>query len=257
MGGRAITASSRTSPPGASSYSDSAAWRLEALWVAKRVRAGRSERSMSSSTSESSRPDSNEIDVATELVRRIEKGDPIAEARLVERYSRGLLYMLQRTTRNPFLAEDLHQETFRIVLERLRTRGLGQPEKLTGFIHRTARNLFIANYRKALRRQTQNDDSAIRKVVDPAPNQLGSFLDKEEADLVRQLISELKPDRDRQLLLRFYIAEEEKEQICRDLGLSSLHFNRVLFRARQRFKDLLERFEKRQNLEQVGLEYEG
>ncbi len=47
-------------------------------------------------------------------------------------------------------------------------------------------------------------------------------------------------DRDRQILYRFYIAEEDKERICADLDLSSLHFNRVLFRARQRFKDLLE-----------------
>ncbi len=61
-----------------------------------------------------------------------------------------------------------------------------------------------------------------------------------ESQCVRQVIGELKTERDRQLLLRFYLAEDDKEQICSDLGLSSLHFNRVLFRARQRFKVLLE-----------------
>lgn len=64
--------------------------------------------------------------------------------------------------------------------------------------------------------------------------------------IVRRLIGELPTDRDRQLLLRFYVAEEEKERICSDLGLDSLHFNRVLFRARHRFKELLERFQARQ-----------
>jgi RNA polymerase sigma-70 factor (ECF subfamily) len=63
---------------------------------------------------------------------------------------------------------------------------------------------------------------------------------------VRKLIGELPTDRDQQLLLRFYVAEEEKETICAELGLDSLHFNRVLFRARQRFKELLERFQKSQ-----------
>ena len=192
-----------------------------------------------------------ESEIARDLVCRIVQGDTAAEAKLVERYSRGLLYMLKRTTGNPAQAEDLHQETFRIVLERLRHRGLEEPEKLTAFIHRTARNLFIADHRKVARRQTQNDEDAISVLADPAPSQLGQVLDKEEAGLIRQLILELKPDRDRQLLLRFYLAEEDKEQICADLGLSSLHFNRVLFRARQRFKDLLERFDKRQRLEQV------
>ncbi len=43
------------------------------------------------------------------------------------------------------------------------------------------------------------------------------------------------------MLYRYYLAEEDKAAICADLGLSSLHFNRVLWRARQRFKKLLER----------------
>jgi len=55
------------------------------------------------------------------------------------------------------------------------------------------------------------------------------------------VIGELDGDRDRELLFRFYIAEEDKERLCEELGLTSLHFNRVLFRARQRYKELYER----------------
>jgi RNA polymerase sigma-70 factor (ECF subfamily) len=54
-------------------------------------------------------------------------------------------------------------------------------------------------------------------------------------------MAELGSDRDRQLLFRFYVGEEDKDRLCRDLDLSSLHFNRVLFRARQRYKELYER----------------
>ena len=49
---------------------------------------------------------------------------------------------------------------------------------------------------------------------------------------------ELASERDRQILFRFYIAEDEKEAICRDLRSASLHFNRVLFRARERYREL-------------------
>ena len=52
------------------------------------------------------------------------------------------------------------------------------------------------------------------------------------------MIEELGNDRDRQLLFRFYVAEEDKDEIAADLGLSSLQFNRVLYRARQRYKEL-------------------
>ena len=60
----------------------------------------------------------------------------------------------------------------------------------------------------------------------------------EKARLVRRLIGELPTDRDRQVLYRFYIAEDDKAAICQDLELSSLHFNRVLHRARQRYREL-------------------
>src|SRR6266542_2351992 len=56
-----------------------------------------------------------------------------------------------------------------------------------------------------------------------------------------QLISEMRSDRDRQILHRFFITEEDKGKICADLGLTSLHFNRVLSRALKRFKDLYEK----------------
>jgi hypothetical protein len=43
------------------------------------------------------------------------------------------------------------------------------------------------------------------------------------------------------VLFRFYLAEDKKEQICADLGLSGLHFNRVLHRARERYLELYKR----------------
>ncbi|HEX9941914.1 MAG TPA: RNA polymerase sigma factor [Thermoanaerobaculia bacterium] len=191
-------------------------------------------------------PEPDEAAVAADLVRRIAAGDEAAEGQLVERYRRGLLYLLRHLGALPDLADDLQQETFRIVLERLRQGGLADPAGLAPFLRGTARNLFIAERRKTARRRTWGDTGELAEAVAPAPSQLQSVLLEEEGEIVRRLIGELPTDRDRQLLLRFYVGEEDKESICADLGLDSLHFNRVLFRARQRFKDLLERFEKRQ-----------
>jgi RNA polymerase sigma-70 factor (ECF subfamily) len=185
-------------------------------------------------------PEPGEVAIATRLVRRIAAGDCAAEGELVERYSQGVLFLLQHRA-GPELAEDLHQETFRIALERLRERGLDDPAGLSFYLRGIARNLALAEWRKTGRRRTEASDEKLAEAVHPGPSPLSAVLLDEEAETVRRLIGELSADRDRQLLLRFYVAEEEKERICADLGLDSLHFNRVLFRAHQRFKKLLER----------------
>ncbi len=178
---------------------------------------------------------------AIELARRIGSGDAAAEGELVERYSKGVLFLLRRMTRDRALADDLHQETFRVVLERLRGASLEEPGKLPAFVLRTARNLFLAGYRKRVRRGEHHDLAPPESVPDPAPGQLEEVLRAERRAQVRQVIEELPTERDRLILLRYYAADQDKERICADLNLSAQHFHRVLFRARQRLRELLVR----------------
>ncbi len=187
------------------------------------------------------KPQASSTISTTELISRIQAGDRRAEGELVERHSRVLRESLRRLTLDPSLREDLYQETFRVVIEKLRHGGLDEPDKLVGFIFRTARNLFFRSGRKWLRGEA--DGAA--QLPDPAPGQLDRLLVEERAQVVHQLLDEMSPDRYRQILLRFYVAEEDKQRICRDLGLTALHFNRLLFRARQRFRQVLERSEQR------------
>ncbi len=181
-----------------------------------------------------------EAGIAAGLVRRIRGGDRSAEDEMIARYSRGVLFLLRRLSGGSDLAEDLHPETFRVVLERLRGPGLEDPGRLVGFIQGTARHLFLGENRKRLRRKTDAAGESLPDGADPLPSQLESTVRDERARLVRQMLAELEPERDRRVLYRFYLAEEDKDRICVDLGLSAKHFNRVLYRARQRFKRLLE-----------------
>ncbi len=166
------------------------------------------------------------------LVRRIVAGDQQAEVELVEHYSRGVMFIIRRELGGASVADDLYQETFRIALEKIRRGDLCEPEKLSGFMCGIARNLVIDYFRRGAREESLSEIEKVAPLAHPAPNQFDELLLKEKAALVRQVITELPTDRDRQILFRFYIAEEEKERICSDLGLTGLHFNRVLFRAR-------------------------
>jgi RNA polymerase sigma-70 factor, ECF subfamily len=186
-------------------------------------------------------------DVA-DLVRRIQAGEPAAESELVARFSRGLLLMLRRLVQNPALADDLHQETLALVIQKIRRGEVREPEKLAGFLRSTARNLFIADRRKEARYQALDDGEkeGPRPLTDRAPAPLERVLAEEEARQVQRLLGELRFDRDRQLLLRFYLSDDSKEKLCADLEIEPERFNKVLFHARERLRELWERAEKRQ-----------
>lgn len=177
-----------------------------------------------------------------DLVRRIRSGDPRAEEELIARFGEGLTFLLRRWTRGHSDAEDLYQETFRLGLEKIRRGEVRDPERLAGFLRSLARNLSIEHYRKATRRGAREEEiETAADTANPDTGQLGQLLRKEKVTLVRHLLGELGSERDRQVLFRFYIAEEDKESIRSDLGLTAPEFNLVLFRARRRYRDLYER----------------
>jgi RNA polymerase sigma-70 factor, ECF subfamily len=178
---------------------------------------------------------------AADLVSRIRAGDQQAEAELVERFGRGVLMIVRRSTGNAAVSDDLYQDTFRIALEKVRQGALRESEKLSAFICSVARNLVIEYFRRTARHESLTEIAEADRPPYSAPNQLEAVLQNERAAIVRQVINELPTDRDRQLLFRFYVVEDEKEKICADLGLSSLHFNRVLHRARERYRELYEK----------------
>lgn len=169
-------------------------------------------------------------------MRRIKAGDEAAETELVSRYCRGVRVLIGRSSSDVSAVDDLYQQTFQIVLEKIRRGDLREPEKLSGFICSVARNLVIDHFR---REAAHRFPAAVEgAAADPDSGPLERLLRVEKASIVRRVLAELPSERDRQILFRFYIAEHDKDSICRDLGLTSLHFNRVLFRARERYRVL-------------------
>lgn len=189
-------------------------------------------------------PDDSDFDPAA-LVARIRAGDAAAEEELVARFSTGILILLRRVTRDPTLSDDLHQETFEIALRRIRAGELREPEKLAPFLRQTAKNLALAAFRKGDRWRELDGEDGGAAPADPEGGPLGRMLRGEAASLVRQVLADLGSARDREVLWRYYIAEEDREPICRDLGLHRTQFNVILFRARERFRNLVEQSDDR------------
>lgn len=173
---------------------------------------------------------------ATELVTRIQQGDSIAERQLIEQYQAGLVLVVRRQAKAD-VVQEVVQETWRIVIEKIRNADLREPEKLGAFIAQIGRNQVIMYYRRE-RYSGANSDQVPEPYCSQGPLEL-----IEQADVQRiahHLLGQLNTPRDREILHRYYLMEEEKEKICDELDLTDLHFNRVIHRAKQRLRQVAE-----------------
>jgi RNA polymerase sigma-70 factor (ECF subfamily) len=172
-------------------------------------------------------------------------GDRAAESRMLIALRPGVLAVLRFGAFHRWVdAEDLTQETLQIVVERVRARTIDDPRKVFAFAAATARNLALNAARKVLRQQTVFDSDLVDEIaqnLEMEQNELSDADDRHLAQAVMTLLDELPTARDRQVLIRFYLDGADKQTLCRELGLSPKHFDRVLMRARGRLRTIIER----------------
>src|SRR5687767_3126041 len=185
------------------------------------------------------------VDEIERIVAAALTGDRQAESRMLIALRPGVLAVLRFGAFHRWVdAEDLTQETLHIVVERVRARTIDDPRKVFAFAAATARNLALNAARKVLRQQTVVDSELVDELaqnMEMEPNELSESDDRHLAEAVAALLEELPTERDRQMLIRFYLDGTDKQQLCQELGLSPKHFDRVLMRARSRLRAIIER----------------
>ena len=181
-----------------------------------------------------------EAQIAVAIVQGIRSGDAQSESRLVERYSRGLRFFMMRRVNDEERARDLLQETLCIAIAKLREINLDNPERLAGYLRGIAMRVAMNAGRRRQREPYLMESEAIAEIPDNEPRPFQFVAREQTVAAVRALLKAMPVARDRELLTRYYVHDEDKKDICKALNLDSLHFNRVLFRAKGRFKKLLE-----------------
>jgi len=166
--------------------------------------------------------------------------DAVSQLAAVYRDYPGLRALILHRVRDPDVAADILQDAAVTTLEKLRSGAIAHPEKLGGYLYRVALN-HLQNHRRK-DRSTVSSPEALEDLTDGGDDGDCERIGRSQSYVAaRQLLDEMPAERDRELLARYYLGDEDKAQICRDLGLSQKHFNRVIFRARNRFRELLER----------------
>jgi RNA polymerase sigma-70 factor, ECF subfamily len=203
---------------------------------------------MGDGSSAAYRPDAAPIDSSetadaaelTAVVERIRSGQPGALDDLVKRYGTVVRILVQRARFDQTRKDDLYQEIFRRAIEKIQGGEVRQPERLSGYMCGLTRNLIIDEARRSAKQSRNEDLDKASRVIHPSTGQLEQLLREEKAKLVRRVLHELARPLDREVLYRFYIAEESKADICAGMELRSLQFDQILFRAKRRYRELYE-----------------
>jgi RNA polymerase sigma-70 factor, ECF subfamily len=165
--------------------------------------------------------------------------DPVSYLTAVYRDFPGLRALILRRVRDPEVAADILQDAAVTTLEKLRSGEITHPENLGGYLYRVALN-HLRNHRRKDRSAISSADG-LEELPSPGSDAYGEELGgRQWAVAARRMLEEMPVARDREILVRFYLDDEDKESICQELQLSEDHFNRVIFRARNRFREFIE-----------------
>jgi RNA polymerase sigma-70 factor (ECF subfamily) len=139
---------------------------------------------------------------------------------------------------DPQLADDLTNEAVCITLKHVRAGRLVVSDEIPGYILGIVTNLLRNHWRdKDNRPDVRVDAETLAEVVQPERDE--SFDLDRIKQLVRMVIASLKSSRDRLIVVRYYLEEDDKQVICADLGITALQFDKLLFRVRQRMHVLV------------------
>ncbi|MEJ1960571.1 MAG: sigma-70 family RNA polymerase sigma factor [Gammaproteobacteria bacterium] len=153
----------------------------------------------------------------------------------------GLKAQLTRVTRDAELAADLLQDAIVTALQKLEAGEIEHRGQLDGYVYRVALN-HLRNHRRKDKSPVSASDVLTELVDADGENRPARAIQGGQfGTVVTRLLKEMSSPRDREVLMRFYLQEEDRGALCRSLALTDLQFNRVIFRARARFRELLER----------------
>ena len=172
------------------------------------------------------------------LIQRILAGDENAFASLIEKYQQQVHAHALRKVRDFQAAEDITQETFLQVHQKLAT--LNDPAKFSGWLYAIVNHQCIAWYRKN-RLQTESlQEIHISEIETDAYSRYiatehAKTTAEAQRELVKQLLTKLK-ESDREVITLHYFEEMTSSEIGEVLGVSENTIKSRLHRARQRLK---------------------
>lgn len=169
-----------------------------------------------------------------DLLERVQDGNVIAVQELYGLISKSLLLFFRRRI-SVEEAEDQTHEVFLLLLHAIQNRRIENPLAFPAYAVTIAKRQAWKHYRKQNRIPSGSDGSVIEQsVADARHNPYAVFEDTERNGFVEKVLASLN-QRQREILSRYYVLEQSREQICDAMALTTTQFRLLKSRAKTRF----------------------
>jgi RNA polymerase sigma factor (sigma-70 family) len=159
----------------------------------------------------------------------------------VQRLQPGLRALLLRWTRDPDMANDLHQDAMIAVIQAVREGRVRNRLALPAYARQTAHNLWLMQLRKPSVSQWDDANEPASSAWGESPQTPDDRLTQAQMQhLAHAVLDEMSTERDRDLIRAFYLDGKSKPDLMARWQLSAEHFDRVIGRARDRMKKALQ-----------------
>jgi RNA polymerase sigma-70 factor, ECF subfamily len=174
------------------------------------------------------------------LVDLVRAGNPAGMEELYAVFAKGIRFFLWRQIGTQDLDDKVH-DVFLIITQSIQRGELREPERLMGYVRTIVRRQVAAHIESAVRaRRDHRPIDNLSTLRDRTPDPERTVIAIESHEVAMRVLNGL-PQRDREVLVRFYLREQSADQICRELGLTDTQFRLIKSRAKARYGKLGQR----------------
>jgi len=171
------------------------------------------------------------------LVDGVRRADSAALQELYELFSKGIRFYLWRHLGLQDLDDRVH-DAFLAVTQAIQRDELRQPERLLGFVRTVVRRQVATHIESAINnRRNRFSYDILTTLHDKNAGPEEEAIQHQYHEVAMRILRSI-PERDREVLVRFYLHEQRPNQICRELKLTDTQFRLIKSRAKARFGEL-------------------
>jgi len=171
-----------------------------------------------------------------EYIRKLSEGDHATEAHFAAYFGDLIQIKVTARLRSVQSADDVKQETLLRVIRNLKSGTIEHPERLGAYVNTVCNNVMLEMFRRDKRLSQFPEDYGDVPSTQASAESL--ILKRERRHQVMDALDQLSA-KDRKLLRRICLEEQDKDAVCAEFGVSREYLRVLLHRSRQRLREML------------------